>query len=186
MLTVGSSIKDYLHTSLRGFRISALCKISHNQCGQIGHFWKLKVTNLLTKVAQKDWWLFGYLKKDHFCKKHCFYYLSNFYQHLGYLLTLTSGHTGHNLQQQYHKKWKIFHLLSSYKICLCLCCHDMVIYFPKTLLSKISLFGPWCGPVVSTQAFHSGRSTSNPTEVNLKWFSSPVWLKRQKMLGVAQ
>ena len=45
--------------------------------------------NLLTKVAQYDSWLLGYLKKINKCKNWCEYFLVNFF-------TTISGRTGHD------------------------------------------------------------------------------------------
>ena len=61
---------------------------------RLGDSWKFLVTNLLTKVAQKDYWLLGYFEKDQLMKKLLLIFLGNLWKHLGNFIPPTAGHTG--------------------------------------------------------------------------------------------
>ena len=69
------------------------------QCDQIGRFLKVLGYKFVNQSSPKGLVTFGGLQKRiSLCENFCFYYLGNFYKHLGYLLTPTSGHNVNKLR----------------------------------------------------------------------------------------
>ena len=72
---------------------------TYSQCDQIGQFFKVLGNNFAYKSSQKRLVTFWAISKRIILWKNCFfYYLGNFWKHLGYPLTPTSGHTAFNVE----------------------------------------------------------------------------------------
>ena len=60
---------------------------------RLGDFWKFLSTNLLTKVAQKVWWLLGFFEIDQFMQKLLWIWFRQLMETFGNIWA-TSGQTG--------------------------------------------------------------------------------------------